>query len=161
VPFLVYAPGIIKSGKTISQMVQNIDIAPTVFELAGLQKPTYMPGRSFLQLLRGDTLAWRNKIFYEYYWEYDFPMTPTVYGVRTNKYKLIRYMGIWDQNELYDLENDPHELHNLMGKKEYETIIKSMSKDLYDWLENTKGMQIPIKRTIKKPFGDWKHPSQY
>lgn len=161
VPFLVYAPGIIKSGKTISQMVQNIDIAPTVFELAGLQKPTYMPGRSFLQLLRGDTVTWRDKIFYEYYWEYDFPMTPTVYGVRTNKYKLIRYMGIWDQNELYDLENDPDEVNNLMGKPEYEAIVKSLSQDLYDWLENTKGMQIPIKRTIKKPFGDWKHPSQY
>jgi arylsulfatase A-like enzyme len=161
VPFLVYAPGLIKNAKPVSQMVQNIDIAPTVFELAGLKKPDYMPGRSFLQLLKGDTTNWRNKIFYEYYWEYDFPMTPTVYGVRTNKYKFIRYMGIWDQNELYDLENDPHEINNLIENPAYVSIVREMAKDLFDWLEQTKGMQIPIKRTIKKPFGDWKHPNQY
>ncbi len=161
VPFLVYAPSILKGGNTIQKMVQNIDIAPTILDLAGLKKPTYMPGKSFLTLLKGDSSEWRNKIFYEYYWEYDYPMTPTVYGVRTEKYKYIKYVGIWDQNELYDLENDPNEINNLIEKPEYSGIIKGLAKDLYDWLEKTKGMQIPLKRTIKKPFGDWKHPNQY
>lgn len=160
VPLLVYAPSIFTGGQTIDRMVQNIDIAPTVLELAGLQKPDYMPGKSFIQLLKGDTTQWRNKIFYEYYWEYDFPMTPTVFGVRTDKYKYIRYSGIWDQNELYDLENDPNELNNLIEKSEYADLVKQMAADLFDWLENTKGMQIPFKRTIKNPFGDWKHPKQ-
>jgi N-acetylglucosamine-6-sulfatase len=160
VPFLVYAPGIFKGGQQIDRMVQNVDIAPTVLQLAGLQKPSYMPGKSFVQLLKGDTAQWRNKIFYEYYWEYDFPMTPTVYGVRTDKFKYIRYMGIWDQNELYDLENDPNEMYNLIEKPEYAGLVKQLASDLFDWLEATNGMQIPFKRTIKHPFGDWKHPKQ-
>lgn len=161
VPFLVYAPWLFKGGKTITKMVQNIDIAPTILELAGLQKPEYMPGKSFINLLKGDSAVWRDKIFYEYYWEYDFPMTPSIYGVRTDKYKYIRYMGIWDQNELYDIEKDPFEVNNLINKPEYADIAKKMSADLFDWLESTKGMQMPIKRTIKNPFGDWKHPKQF
>jgi N-acetylglucosamine-6-sulfatase len=161
VPFLVYAPGMFKGGQTINKMVQNIDVAPTVLELAGLKKPSYMPGKSFMQLLKGDTTQWRNKIFYEYFWEYDFPMTPTVFGVRTDKYKYMRYNGIWDQNELYDLENDPNEINNLIEKPEYAEVVKQMAGDLFTWLEQTKGMQIPLKSTIKKPFGDYKHPNQY
>lgn len=161
VPFLVYAPGLFKGGKTIDQMVQNIDIGPTVLELAGLKQPSYMPGKSFTTLLKGEATTWRDKIFYEYYWEYDFPMTPTVYGVRTDRYKFIRYQGIWDQNELYDLKNDPNEIHNLIEDPQYAILIKELASDLYNWLEETDGMKIPIKRTIKHPFGDWKHPKQY
>lgn len=160
VPFLVYAPGMFKPGQRIDRMIQNIDIAPTVLELAGLKKPDYMPGKSFMQLLKGDSSQWRDKIFYEYYWEYDFPMTPTVFGVRTDKYKYIRYNGIWDQNELYDLENDPNETTNLIEKPEHAELVKKLAADLFDWLEQTKGLQIPLKRTIKKPFGDYRHPNQ-
>jgi len=161
VPFLVYAPGVFVGAQKIDRMIQNIDIAPTVLQMAGLKKPDYMPGKSFVQLLNGDTVQWRDKIFYEYYWEYDFPMTPSVYGVRTDKYKYIRYMGIWDRNELYDLENDPNEMYNLIDNSTYEPIVKQLANDLFDWLESTKGMQMPIKRIIKKPFGDWKHPKQF
>lgn len=161
VPFIVYAPGIFKGGQTITKMVQNIDIAPTVLQLAGLQKPDYMPGKSFVQLLKGDTTQWRDKIFYEYFWEYDFPMTPNVFGVRTDKYKYIRYTGIWDQNELYDLEKDPNEMNNLIEKPEQADIAKKMAGDLFDWLEQTKGMQMPVKRTIKNPSGDYRHPKKY
>ena len=160
VPFLVYAPSLFKGGQTITKMVQNVDVAPTILEMAGLKKPDYMPGASFTQLLRGDTTNWRDKIFYEYFWEYDFPMTPTVFGVRTDKYKYIRYQGIWDQNELYDLENDPNEMYNLIEKPEQQERVKAMAGQLYDWLEQTKGMQMPIKRTIKKAYGDFKHPNQ-
>jgi N-acetylglucosamine-6-sulfatase len=161
VPFLVYAPGLFKGGQTISRMVQNVDIAPTVLALAGLKKPDYMPGYSFLQLLRGDTTKWRDRIFYEYFWEYDFPMTPTMLGVRTDKYKYIRYNGIWDQNELYDIEKDPNEMYNLIEKPEYQNITKDLAGQLFDWLEQTKGMQMPVKRIIKKPFGDYRHPNQH
>lgn len=161
VPFLVYAPGLFKGGITIDQMEQNIDIAPTILAAAGLEKPEYMPGRSFIPLLKGDTTNWRDKIFYEYYWEYDFPMTPTVYGVRTDNFKYIRYMGIWDQNELYDIKRDPDEMYNLMNDPEYEDIAKKLAEELFNWLEETNGLQIPIKRTIKHPFGDYRHPHQY
>ena len=160
VPFLVYAPGLFKGGQTINKMLQNIDVAPTILEMAGLKKPEYMPGNSFAKILKGDSAVWRDKIFYEYFWEYDFPMTPTVFGVRTDKYKYIRYNGIWDQNELYDLIKDPNEMYNLIEKPEYQELVKKMAGELFDWLEQTKGMQMPLKRTIKKPFGDYKHPNQ-
>ena len=161
VPFLVYAPGLFKGGQTITKMVQNVDIAPTILELAGLKKADYMVGNSFTQLLRSDEKGWRDRIFYEYFWEYDFPMTPTMFGVRTDKYKYTRYYGIWDQNELYDLENDPNEMYNLIEKPEHQATVKELADQLLTWLETTKGMQIPLKRTIKKPFGDYRHPKQY
>lgn len=161
VPFLAYCPELFKGGQTITKMVQNIDIAPTILQVAGLKKPDYMPGKSFIQLLKGDTTAWRNKIFYEYYWEYDYPMTPTIFGVRTDKYKYIRSWGVWDAHELYDLEHDPEEIHNLAQNPKYAAIEKQMATYLFDWLEQTGGMQIPLKRTIKNPWGDYRHPNQY
>jgi arylsulfatase A-like enzyme len=160
VPFLVYCPGLFSGGKVVSKMVQNIDIAPTVLEAAGLQKPAHMPGRSFISLLKGDSTQWRDKIFYEYFWEYDFPMTPTVFGVRTDRYKYIRYHGIWDTNELYDLQEDPAESKNLISLPEHADLVKKLAGELTNWLEQTGGMQIPLKRTIKHPFGDYRHPKQ-
>lgn len=161
VPFLVRCPELFGGGQVINKMVQNIDIAPTILESAGLVKPASMPGRSFIPLLKGDSTTWRDKIFYEYYWEYDFPMTPVTYGVRTDKFKYIRYQGIWDTNELYDLQNDPNETTNLISKPEYAETVKKLAGDLFDWLEQTGGMQIPIKRTIKHPYGDYRHPYNY
>jgi N-acetylglucosamine-6-sulfatase len=161
VPFLVYAPGMFKGGQVISNMIQNIDVGPTILEMAGLKKPEYMPGRSFIPLLKGNTINWRDKIFYEYFWDYDFPMTPTIFGVRTDKYKYTRYNGIWEQNELYDLEKDPNEMYNLIEKPEYQDTVKKMGGQIFDWLEKTNGMQIPVKRIIKKAYGDYRHPNQY
>jgi len=161
VPMLVHCPELFIGGKSISSMVQNIDIAPTVLDCANIEKPDYMPGRSFIQVLKGDTKNWRKKIFYEYFWEYDFPMTPTVFAVRTDKYKYIRYYGLWDTNELYDLENDPDEMYNIIDQSEHQELVKELAGELYDWLEGTNGMNIPLKRTIKYPWGDYKHPKQY
>jgi len=161
VPLLVYCPELFSGGQTMNKMVQNIDIAPTILHSAGLMKPAAMPGRSFIPLLKGDSAMWRDNIFYEYFWEYDFPMTPTTYGVRTDKYKYIHYMGIWDTNELYDLEKDPNETTNLIAKPEYADTVKKLAGYLFDWLEQTGGMQIPLKRTIKHPSGDYRHPDNY
>jgi arylsulfatase A-like enzyme len=162
VPFLVYCPELLRGGgHTITRMVQNVDIAPTIMECAGLKKPDYMPGKSFIQLLHGDSTAWRDKIFYEYYWEYDFPMTPTIYGVRTDKYKYIRAWGVWDTHELYDIQNDPNEVHNLIDDPAYAETAKAMAKDLFEWLESTKGMQIPLKKTNYRAGGDYRHRTQY
>lgn len=159
VPFLIYCPGLSKGRQTIPALIQNIDVAPTVLDYAGIAKPEYMPGASIIDLLRDGPVAWRDRIFYEYYWEYDFPMTPTVFGVRTDKYKYIRYHGVWGSNELYDIENDPDEQINLIAKPEYQEITRELARELFDWLEQTGGMQIPLKRTVKHPFGDFKNPN--
>ncbi len=161
VPLLMQCPTLFDGGKVIDKMVQNVDIAPTILELAGIEKPKQMVGYSVLPILKNENIAWRDKIFYEYYWEYDFPMTPTVFGVRTEKYKYIKYMGIWDRNELYDIQNDPNEMYNLIEDADKQEIVQNLANQLFDWLENTDGTQIPFKRTVKYRFGDYRHKNQY
>ena len=70
-------------------------------------------------------------------------------------------MGTWDRHELYDILHDPEEKYNLIENPEYADITKQLAKDWFHWLKQTNGMQIPIKETIKRPFGDWKHPNQF
>jgi arylsulfatase A-like enzyme len=162
VPLLVRCPELFEGGQTPEAMVQNIDIGPTVLSEAGVPKPEDMPGVSFIPILTGEKPGGnRDKIFYEYYWENDFPMTPTVFGMRTDKYKYIRYNGIWDRNELYDLENDPDEMYNLIGEEAHQERIKSMLDSLYTWLEDTDGMKIPLKRASRPRWGDYKHKGEY
>ncbi len=161
VPFLVRCPELFKGGKVITKMVQNVDVAPACLEMAGLKKPTYMPGYSFIQLLKGDESNWRDRIFYEYYWEYDFPMTPTMFGVRTDKYKYIRYQGIWDRNEFYDIQNDPNEIYNLIEKPELQPEIKKHLDELNEWMEKTDGMKIPLKKHNTYRNADYRHQRQY
>lgn len=152
VPLLVYAPGLIKGGQPLEEIIQNIDIAPTILDMAGIKKPEQMQGASFYPLLKGEPIAWRNKAFYEYYWEYAFPQTPTTFGIREGDYKFIFYPGIWDINEFFDLKNDPEEKKNLIRNEAYQPIIKKMRADMWDWLEQTGGMQIPLKQLNGKRF---------
>jgi len=162
VPMLAYCPEIIKPGTVVKEMVQNVDIGPTVMDACGLNKASNMRGMSFLPLLEGQKVdGWRDRLFYEYYWEYDYPQTPTIFGVRTDKYKYIRYYGIWDTNELYDIENDPYETQNLIDKPELQPMIKEMVGEMYDWLEHSGGMQIPLKRTVKYKEGDHRNKDVY
>jgi arylsulfatase A-like enzyme len=147
VPLLAYSPGNIGEGITVDEMVQNIDIAPTVLEICGVkEKPKQMEGLSFYPLMKGEHPPWRHKIYYEYYWERAFPQTPSTFGVRTDRYKYIFYHGIWDTNELYDIENDPKEMHNLIDDPKYKDMVEQFDKDLFDWLEKTDGMEIPLRR---------------
>jgi arylsulfatase A-like enzyme len=158
VPFLVCCPELTKGGQVEKHMIQNIDIAPTVLETFGLTPPEHMQGRSFLPLLQGKAVKWRDRIFYEYYWEQDFPQTPTTFGVRGQRYKYIRYHGVWDTNEFYDLQEDPDEMNNLIASKEHQELIREHAQALFDWLEATDGMQIPLKRASSPRFsGDYRN----
>ncbi len=148
VPLLAYCPEVIKPGTKVTQLVQNIDIAPTILETAGARPPEYMDGRSILPLLAGKDVPWRDAVFYEYYWEANFPHTPTTFGVRTDRYKFIHYHGVWEPDELYDVQNDPDERHNLIDRPEHKSLINELRNRLYDWLEKTDGMQIPLRREI-------------
>jgi arylsulfatase A-like enzyme len=147
IPLLVRCPALIRGGTVIDRMIQNIDIAPAILDYAGLAKPEQMVGASFLPLLKGEEIAWRDHICYEYFWEPDFPQVPTIHGIRTDRYKYIRYHGIWDTNEFYDLQEDPHETTNLIASPEHQELIKRLNHDLYDWLDATNGLSIPLKRT--------------
>ena len=162
VPLIFFYPSKINSNQTNHSLILNTDIAPTILDYANAIIPDYYVGKSIKPTFnQKSTYVLRDTLFYEYYWEYDFPMTPTTFGVRGPQYKLIRYHGVWDRNEFYDLKNDPHELYNLIESEEHQEIIIHMTEDLYAWLTKTNGMQIPLKRTVKWRWGDYKHQGQY
>lgn len=162
VPLLVHCPSVIKPGTVLEQVIQNVDIAPTLLAFAGVSKPAQMQGNSFLPLLRGETPAtpWRDRAFYEYYWEADFPQTPTMFGLRTDRYKYIFNHGVWDANELYDLKADPMEVNNLIRSPEHQTIAKEMKSQVFDWLEQTGGLQIPL-HPIRQKRNDHRYRGTY
>ena len=147
VPMLAYAPGMIKPGTKVTQMVQNIDVAPTLLAEAGVEPPASakMDGRSFLPLLQGRTIPWRDHILYEYHWEWNFPATPTVLAFRTDRYKYIYYHGLWDLDGFYDLKTDPHERHNLIKVPAYREQIEAMKKQLFDELAAGGGLILPLR----------------
>ncbi len=152
VPLLARCPEIIKPGTKVIELIQNIDIAPTILDLAGLETPDYMDGRSFVPLLEGKKIPWRDAILYEYYWERNFPQTPTIHGIRTDRYKYIHYHGIWDIDEFYDLQKDPEEMNNLINSPEHQDLIKKLKDRMFDMLEATGGMIIPLRRDKGKPM---------
>jgi N-acetylglucosamine-6-sulfatase len=146
IPLLAHCPEIIPAGTVVDPFIQNVDIAPTVLEAAGIEPPKTMQGQSFLRLLKGETIPWRDSVFYIYFWERAFPQTPTVFGIRTKRYKYMSYHGIWDIDELYDLENDPEETQNLIDHKEQKELIESLRTKVFDWLEKQNAMSIPLRR---------------
>ena len=146
VPMIARCPSLFPEGSAVEGVVANIDVAPTILAAAGLKAPGHMDGRSFLGVAAGavDLSDWRKYLLYEYYWEYNFPHTPTMFALRGNQYKFIQYLGIWDTDELYDLQNDPHETNNLILDPKYSSVVQQMRKELYRQLEETGGMAIPL-----------------
>lgn len=144
VPMLAYCPDLIKPGTVVKEVVANIDIAPTILDAAGLRTPGYMDGKSFLPLLEGKKPAWRNGLLYEYYWEREYPQTPSMFALRGSRYKYIHYYGIWDTDELYDLQLDPLESRNLIRNQEDHKIVTQMNAELFDLLKASQGMYIPL-----------------
>jgi len=135
VPLLVMASGELPASTDFNQVVQNIDIGPTILDMAGLEKSNEMDGNSFYDLLHQKEIPWRDTIYYEYFWERPFPQPPTTHAIRTDRYKYIRYHGLWDINELYDIQNDPYEMNNLIRDPEYVKISEQLRNNLFDWLE--------------------------
>ena len=144
IPMLARCPALFEGGTKVEQVVANIDVAPTLLAAAGLEAPATMEGRSFLPLTRGEAIPWRSALLYEYYWERNFPQTPTVHALREDRYKYIRFHGLWDLDELYDLSSDPLESNNLLAAPGHEELAQAMSARMFAELERTGGMQIPL-----------------
>ena len=144
VPLLARCPELAHGNQTVNQVVANLDIMPTILEVAGIQSREGLPGRSVLPLMRGESTAWRDSLLYEYYWERNFPQTPTMFALRGDRYKYIHYYGIWDSDELYDLMNDPQETKNLIYTRELQPVVREMNRKLFATLEQTGGMSITL-----------------
>ncbi len=131
VPMMLRYPGQIKSGSISDEMVLNLDMAPTLLEVAGLPVPQEMQGRSFLSLAEGKPdPAWRKDWLYEYYEYPGFENVPPCRGVRTERYKLIHFFLEPEEFELYDLHADPDEKNNLYGKPGSEQITAQLKERL-------------------------------
>jgi len=151
VPLIVRYPRLVKAGTTCEQMALNVDMAPTLLELAGAPIPSRQHGRSLVPILKSESPKdWRKDWLYEYFeypqWEHVRPHR----GVRTERYKLIHYFKLAtfpdepEEFELYDLSKDPGELNNLYGKPGYAALtqqlltrITELRKETEDDLTNT------------------------
>lgn len=161
VPMLAWAPGAIRPGTVVTQLVQNIDVAATMLEAARVTPPADAPpmdGRSFLPLLAGKTVPWRDHILYEYHWEWNFPSTPTMFAIRTERDKYIYHHGVWDKDGYYDLAADPAERHNLIDVPAFQDRIGALRRQLFDELEASGGATLPVARPQGERLGERKLP---
>jgi len=122
--------------------VLTVDVAPTLCELAGVAPLDKIHGRSMVQLLNAGDDQWRTAWFYHYNYEKQFPYTPNIRGIRTDRWKLIRYPhgdGGPDRHmaELYDLQADPQESRNLIQVAEYQALVKQLSQQLLELMAET------------------------
>jgi len=144
VPMLMQCPDLFQGGSVVDRMVANIDIAPTVMDAMGLQKPPHMDGESFIQLAEGKEVQWRDYFLYVYYWEKNFPQSPTVFSLRNDRWKYNTYYGLWDTDELFDLQADPMEQKNLIRDPRFKKQVGEMETRLYQMMEELGGMDIPM-----------------
>lgn len=126
-PMVARFPGVIKPKTKINGFAMNLDIAPTMLDIAGVAIPADMQGVSIYPLLTGKKKSIRDEVYYHYYENGEHAVSPH-FGVRTSRYKLIRYYKRVEGWELFDLKKDLHEMNNLYGKKGYEKITNNLKQ---------------------------------
>jgi arylsulfatase A-like enzyme len=143
-PFVVRYPAAIRSGSVSSDMILNVDFAPTFLDYAGVEVPERFQGTSFRRLLEGSAPeGWQQSMYYRYWMHRDRPHGVWAhYGVRTLRHKLIYYYGeaLGQQGanheprppywELYDLEKDPLELENVYADPQYAQVVPGLKAEL-------------------------------
>jgi hypothetical protein len=131
-PLLIQWPGVTKPGIVNDDIVSNLDLAETFLEMAGVQVPSDMQGRSMVTILKGKTpVDWRKEHYYHYYEYPGSHMVKRHYGISTDRYKLIHYYYDIDEWELYDFKADPLEMKNVYNDPSY----KKVRDDLHIRLE--------------------------
>jgi N-acetylglucosamine-6-sulfatase len=132
IPLLVRFPSRIRAGSVAREMVLSLDLAPTLMELAGLTPLAGMQGRSLLPIFAGTPGDWRRAFLIEYYSDTVFPRVHRMgySAVRTDRHKYIEYRELQGMHELYDLEADPYEEHNLMNSPEAASLRAAMQQEL-------------------------------
>lgn len=138
VPMMLRCPGRVKAGTTSDKMVLNLDMAPTLLEIAGLPVSGEMQGKSMLPLAEGRRdVEWRKDWLYEYYEYPGFENVRPCRGVRTERYKFIHFFIEPQEFELYDLQTDPDEMNNLYGKPEFAELTAHLKQRLAELRQET------------------------
>ncbi len=136
-PLLMRYPKMIKAGSTYKQLVMNIDIAPTFYELGGVAVPNSVQGRSLLPIFKKGSTPWRESLLTEYFREKAFPRTPTWQAVRTDDWKLIHYKDVTGMDELYNVKKDPYEMKNLINDPGSKKMREKLETELARLLKET------------------------
>ncbi|NNF34103.1 MAG: sulfatase [Saprospiraceae bacterium] len=132
-PLLVRWPGVTKGGSVENEMVQNLDFAQTMLEMAEIQAPDDMQGESLTPLLKGDKDSWTREAVYYHYYEYPaVHMVKRHYGIVTKDFKLAHFYYDVDEWELYDRLKDPKELNNVFHDPDYQETVKSLKQQLLE-----------------------------
>lgn len=127
VPLLVRWPGVTDDG-SIDALVGNVDIAPTIAEIAGVQTPAGVDGESLVPLLRGTASSLQRPILLRHV---KYPrVAPSFWGLRTERFTYVEYGG--GERELYDNESDPHQLRNLAGDERHRETRRELAATLAD-----------------------------
>jgi len=135
VPLVIAGPDV--SVRRLGTMALNLDLAPTILDLAGIPVPADMQGRSLVRLLRGESFVLRESFLYEYDTEAPFPVVPDIRAIRTQTGKYVTYPGMPSEDELYDLTADPGEIDNLARKPEWAATRTALRQQLDRLLTET------------------------
>jgi arylsulfatase A-like enzyme len=145
-PLIIRWPEHMAKGSVNTDLVQNLDFAPTFLEAAGIAVPSDLQGQSLLPLLTGSGIYNRDALYYHYY---EYPGIHAVkrhYGVRTARYKLIHFYHDIDEWELYDLATDPDELNNVYDNPAYAGTRDSLHLKLTELMKQCgDSTQVPPK----------------
>ena len=137
-PFVMRYPAQIPAGSIINTNLLNIDWAPTLLEAVGVDRPEELQGNSFWSnLVKGKPFV-RDKIYYHYYEYPDAHRVTAHFGIRTDRYKLIRFYGNANYWELYDLKKDPTEMNNIYPLQQHTDLVKKLKQDLKQLILNYK-----------------------
>jgi N-acetylglucosamine-6-sulfatase len=131
-PLLVRYPKAIKAGTVPDEFALNIDLAPTLLELAGLKVPAAIEGRSLVPLFAGKRPAWRESFLIEYYSDKVFPriLRMGYKAVRSHRWKYIHYLELEGMDELYDLKTDPYEMKNLIHEPGAARVLAELKREM-------------------------------
>lgn len=137
IPLVARLPGVVPptQPKVVEEQVLTLDLCPSILEMCGLHPDKAVQGRSFKKLITAGDADWRKSWYYEYNYEKQFPYTPNVRALRTDRYKYIRYPhgdGSPDKHmaELYDLKNDPEESKNLIADPQHAKLVEELRAEL-------------------------------
>ncbi len=157
-PLIIRAPGEVERGAVRRSLVQNIDFAPTILDLAGVDAPADMHGKSLVPLFATDDVEFRDAAYYHYY---EYPGIHAVkrhYGIRTHRYKLMHFYHDVDEWELYDLQSDPQELQNRYDDPSYADVRERMILLLADVQERySDSLELArelVKQDLETQSGD-------
>ena len=131
-PLLVKWPGVIQPKSVNTQMVQNLDFAQTLLDVAKVDAPTDMQGESLVPLFNGQNEGFRDAVYYHYYEYPAVHMVKRHYGIVTEDYKLAHFYYDVDEWELYDRKKDPQEMQNEYDNPEYAEVVKELTEKLAD-----------------------------